>query len=113
MQRRLKKRRRQKLQRRFILIVPVLLVVLLVLPIGLRQRKAGEASPVATVAVVQTTEPTVAPAATQIPEPAASPEVRQAMAPAQESGEWATPCVSEYDYQYVDDMRSIYIDRVE
>lgn len=113
MQRRLKRRRRQKLQRRFILIVPVLLVVLLVLPIGLRQRKAGEASPVATVAVVQTPEPTVAPAATQIPEPAASPEVLQAIAPAQEPGEWATPCVSEYDYQYVDDMRSIYIDRVE
>lgn len=125
MQRRIRRQRRKRI--RNAIIAAVIVVAAAVAVILLFKPDAGpedEAAPA--MAMVETPE-----AAVETPEATAvqTPSPQETVAPAAQTqaeadiestlpetaatAEWAEPCVSEYDYQYTDDIRSIHIDRIE
>ena len=125
MQRRIRRQRRKRI--RNAIIVAVIVVAAVVAAILLLKPGAGpeeEAAPA--MAMVETPEAAVeTPAATAVQ----TPSLQETVAPAAQTqaeaniestpvetaapAEWVEPCVSEYDYQYIDDIRSIHIDRIE
>lgn len=125
MQRRIRRQRRRRIRNAIIAAVIVAAVVVAV--ILLLKPAAGpedEAAPA--MAMMETPEAaaeTPAAAATPAPvpqetvAPAAQTQAEAAVesAPSETASpsEWAEICVSESDYQYVDDIRSIHIDRIE
>ncbi len=125
MQRRIRRQRRKRI--RNAIIVAVIVVAAVVAAILLLKPGAGpEEEAVPAMAMVETPEAAVeTPAATAVQ----TPSLQETVAPAAQTqaeaniestpvetaapAEWVEPCVSEYDYQYTDDIRSIHIDRIE